>query len=114
MRESLRAKLEAGRTRKEREGKRIYRCPLFIIWAKEYSESGKCHYHICLLFNKDAYYHLGDYDQDDNLRGMITGAWHSALRLERDDHPGLVHFPDNCKYVLDTNSTDFQRTISRC
>ncbi|EFN5960154.1 inovirus-type Gp2 protein, partial [Escherichia coli] len=43
MRDSLRAKLEADRTRKEREGKRIYRCPLFIIWAKEYSESGKCH-----------------------------------------------------------------------
>lgn len=86
MRESLRAKLEADRTRKVREDKRIYRCPLFIIWAKEYSESGKCHYHICLLFNKDAYYHLGDYDQDDNLRGMITGARYSALRLERDDH----------------------------
>ncbi len=83
MRDSLRAKLEADRTRKEREGKRTYRCSLFIIWAKEYSESGKCHYHICLLFNKDAYYHLGDYDQHDNLRGMITGAWYSALRLER-------------------------------
>ncbi|EKG0446649.1 inovirus Gp2 family protein, partial [Escherichia coli] len=109
MRDSLRAKLEADRTRKEREGKRIYRCPLFIIWAKEYSESGKCHYHICLLFNKDAYYHLGDYDQHDNLRGMITGAWYSALRLERDDHLGLVHFPENCKYVLDNNSTDFQQ-----
>ncbi|HBA3988969.1 TPA: inovirus Gp2 family protein, partial [Escherichia coli] len=27
----------------------------------------------------------------------------------RDDHPGLVHFPENCKYVLDTNSTDFQQ-----
>ncbi|STM57292.1 CP4-6 prophage protein [Escherichia coli] len=53
MRESLRAKLEADRTRKVREDKRIYRCPLFIIWAKEYSESGKCHYHICLLFNKE-------------------------------------------------------------
>ncbi|EKA7453058.1 inovirus Gp2 family protein [Salmonella enterica] len=109
MRESLRAKLEADRTRKEREGKRIYRCPLFIIWAKEYSESGKCHYHICLLFNKDAYYHLGGYEREDNLRGMITGAWYSALKLHREDHPSLVHFPDNCKYVLDTNSTDFQQ-----
>lgn len=90
MRESLGAKLEADRIRKKRECKRIYRCPLFIMWAKEYSKSGKCHYHICLLFNKDAYYHLGDYEQEDNLRGMITGAWYSALKLQRDDCPELV------------------------
>ncbi|ELV1750852.1 inovirus Gp2 family protein [Escherichia coli] len=108
MRESLGAKLEADRTRKEREGKRIYRCPLFIIWAKEYSESGKCHYHICLLFNKDAYYHLGDYEREDNLRGMITGAWYSALGLQRDDCPDLVTFPDNCRYVLNNEDPDFE------
>ncbi|HAT2832027.1 TPA: inovirus Gp2 family protein [Klebsiella oxytoca] len=108
MRESLKAKLEAERIRKKREGKRIYRCPLFIMWAKEYSESGKCHYHICLLFNKDAYYHLGDYEREDNLRGMITGAWYSALALQRDDCPDLVTFPDNCRYVLDNEDTDFE------
>ncbi|WP_192474002.1 inovirus Gp2 family protein, partial [Klebsiella michiganensis] len=101
-------KLEADRIRKKREGKRIYRCPLFIMWAKEYSESGKCHYHICLLFNKDAYYHLGDYEREDNLRGMITGAWYSALALQRDDCPDLVTFPDNCRYVLDNEDTGFE------
>ena len=108
MRESLKAKLDADRIRKKREGKRIYRCPLFIMWAKEYSESGKCHYHICLLFNKDAYYHLGDYEREDNLRGMITGAWYSALALQRDDCPDLVTFPDNCRYVLDNEDADFE------
>lgn len=108
MRESLGAKLEADRIRKKREGKRIYRCPLFIMWAKEYSKSGKCHYHICLLFNKDAYYHLGDYEQEDNLRGMITGAWYSALKLQRDDCPELVTFPDNCRYILDNEAPDFE------
>ena len=108
MRESLKAKLEADRIRKKREGKRIYRCPLFIMWAKEYSKSGKCHYHICLLFNKDAYYHLGDYEREDNLRGMITGAWYSALGLQRDDCPDLVTFPDNCRYVLNNEDPDFE------
>ncbi|QGN39265.1 inovirus Gp2 family protein [Klebsiella oxytoca] len=108
MRESLKAKLEADRIRKKREGKRIYRCPLFIMWAKEYSESGKCHYHICLLFNKDAYYHLGDYECEDNLRGMITAAWYSALGLQRDDCPDLVTFPDNCRYVLNNEDPDFE------
>ncbi|MOA55477.1 hypothetical protein D3C78_1792760 [compost metagenome] len=38
---------------------------------------------------------------------MITGAWYSALGLELDDHQGLVHFPDKCRYVLDTNNPDF-------
>lgn len=107
MRESLKAKLEADRARKQREGKRIYHCPLLIVWAKEYSKSGKCHYHMCLLFNKDAYYHLGDYEREDNLRGMITGAWYSALKLHRDDCPGLVTFPDNCRYVLNSEDADF-------
>ena len=106
--DSAKAKLEADRVRKQREGIRTYRCPLFIIWAKEYSELGKCHYHICLLFNKDAYYHLGDYEREDNLRGMITAAWYSALGLHLDDCPELVHFPDNCRYVLDSNASDFQ------
>lgn len=108
MRNSMKAKVEADRARKHREGKRAYLSPMFIIWAKEYSQSGKCHYHICLLFNKDAYYHLGDYNQDNNLRGMITAAWYSALGLELNDHHGLVHFPDNCRYVLDTNHPDFK------
>ncbi|AXW88791.1 hypothetical protein CKQ53_08450 [Lonsdalea britannica] len=26
--------------------------------AKKHSQSGKCHYHVYLLFNKDAYYYL--------------------------------------------------------
>lgn len=107
-RDSAKAKLVADRIRKQREGKRIYRCPMFIIWVREFSTSGKCHYHICLLFNKDAYYHLGDYEREDNLRGMITGAWYSALKLHREDNPSLVHFPANCRYVLDSNSPNFQ------
>nr|WP_250205981.1 inovirus-type Gp2 protein [Escherichia coli] len=23
------------------------------MWAKEYTQSFKCHYHVCLLFNKE-------------------------------------------------------------
>ncbi|CAM7706265.1 Inovirus Gp2 family protein [Escherichia coli] len=59
------------------------------------------------LPNKDAYYHLGDYERSDTLRGLITGAWYSALGLELEDHQGLVHFPTNGRYILDINDPDF-------
>lgn len=105
---SMEAKLIADIQRKEREGKRVYRGTVIIIWAREFSLSGKCHYHLCLLFNKDAYYHLGDYEQENTLRAMITGAWYSAMGLQLDDHPGLVHFTENCRYVLNSSHLDFQ------
>ncbi|MBW1215736.1 inovirus Gp2 family protein [Pantoea allii] len=105
---SMEAKLIADTQRKEREGKRVYRGTVIIIWAREFSLSGKCHYHLCLLFNKDAYYHLGDYEQENTLRAMITGAWYSAMDLHLDDYRGLVHFPENCRYVLNSSHPDFQ------
>lgn len=30
-------------------------------------------------------------------------------RLELEDHQGLVHFPDGCHFVLDTNNPDFNK-----
>lgn len=105
---SMEAKLIADIQRKEREGKRVHRGTVIIIWAREFSLSGKCHYHLCLLFNKDAYYHLGDYEQENTLRAMITGSWYSAMGLHLDDYRGLVHFPENCRYVLNSNHPDFQ------
>ncbi|TYG17471.1 inovirus Gp2 family protein [Klebsiella variicola] len=103
---SLVSILSASEYRRSRNGARIYPNTLRNMWAKEYSQSGKCHYHVCLIFNKDAYYHLGSYDTD-SLRGMIEKAWYSALGLQKEDCPGLVHFPENCRYVLDVNSSNF-------
>lgn len=61
-----------------------------------------------VFFNKDAYYHLGDYEAERNLRMMIVRAWYSALGLELDDYPGLVHYPENCRYILDVNDFNFE------
>jgi hypothetical protein len=103
---SLKAMLAAHEYRRAQNGTRIYPNTLRDMWGKEYSQSGKCHYHACLVFNKDAYYHLGSYD-DDCLRGMIINAWYSALGLQLEDCPGLVHFPENGKYILDKNKPSF-------
>ena len=99
--------LAASEHRRERNGVRVHPNTLRSIWAKEFSGSGKCHFHTCLVFNKQAYYYLGDDKSEDSLKGMITKAWYSALGLELDDYPGLVHFPENCKYILDKNSPDY-------
>ncbi|ETS33421.1 hypothetical protein BB987_12375 [Photorhabdus temperata] len=104
---SLHEILEANEWRRERNGVRVHPNTLRSMWAKEFSESGKCHFHICLVFNKQAYYYLGDGKSEDSLKGMITKAWYSALNLKLDDCPALVHFPENCKYVLDKYSPDY-------
>ena len=38
---------------------------------------------------------------------MIIRAWYSALGLELDDYHGLVHYPENCRYILDVNDRSF-------
>lgn len=60
------------------------------------------------FFYKDAYYHLGDYETESNLRMMIVRAWYSAQGLEFDDYPGLIHYPENCRYILDINDFNFE------
>ncbi len=107
-RNSLNAILDANEKMRATEGKRIYRNRTRHVWVREFSEEGKCHFNLGLFFNKDAYYHLGDYETESNLRMMIIRAWYSALDLELDDYAGLVHFPKNCRYILDVNDFNFE------
>ena len=83
-RNALNAMLEANERTRAANGKRIYPNRVRHVWAREFSEEGKCHFHLGLFFNKDAYYHLGDYEAESNLRMMIIRAWYSALGLELD------------------------------
>lgn len=107
-RNSLNAILEANEKARAVDGKRIYPNRVRHVWVREFSEEGKCHFHLGLFFNKDAYYHLGDYKIESNLRMMIVRAWYSALGLELEDYLGLVHYPENCRYILDSNDFNFE------
>ncbi|GAB7260030.1 inovirus Gp2 family protein [Dickeya ananatis] len=98
---SLKAKLAADERRKRKEGKRVHRNTLRYAWVREFSQNGKRHFHVFLFLNKDAYYHLGDYNLDENrLRAMITSAWCSALNLTPEEGQHLVQYPDDGKYTL--------------
>ncbi|HBD1930155.1 TPA: inovirus Gp2 family protein, partial [Escherichia coli] len=98
---SLKAKLAADEQRKRKEGKRVHPNTLRYAWVREFTQNGKRHFHVFLFLNKDAYYHLGDFNLDeDTLRTMITSAWCSALNLTPEEGQHLVQYPANGKYTL--------------
>ena len=105
---SLKAKIEAYQQRQRMNGKRVYPNTLRYAWVREYTQTGKRHYHMILLLNKDVFYHLGDYDVElVTLRTMIITAWCSALSIHPDVGQGLVHFADTGKselYLKDVES----------
>ncbi|MNF95305.1 hypothetical protein D3C84_780510 [compost metagenome] len=88
----------------------MHTCHLHYIWARERNISHNDHYHLLLLFNKDRYFKLGDFNNviDDTLLNKIRAAWASALALQPEETVGLVHIPTNAGYYLDKQSTPAQ------
>lgn len=109
---SLNAKLEHYQYNKAKNNQRVYPNRLRYVWVKERVSSDLPHYHCVLIFNKDAYYHLGDYNLDEpSLRTMITKAWYSALQFQLapiTNRGALVEYPIHGKYCLDQNSSTFE------
>lgn len=98
---SLKAKLASDEQRKRKQDKRVHPNTLRYAWVREFTQNGKRHFHVFLFLNKDAYYHLGDFNLDEGtLRTMITSAWCSALKLAPEEGQHLVHYPSNGKYTL--------------
>ena len=85
---SLKAQIAAYLKRRSREGKRIYPCPVYYAWAKEFGElNGNKHYHLVLLVNREVFscmmLKLG---VKGNGRGLLltmaAKAWSHALKLK--------------------------------
>ncbi|MNF69404.1 hypothetical protein D3C84_512870 [compost metagenome] len=68
---SLRAKLSALSQKKHKAGLRHYPHNLHYVWAREQCTSESPHYHILLLLNKDAFYHLGDYTREGANKSLM-------------------------------------------
>ena len=100
---SLKERIKADLNRKKKAGKRTYPCRLRYVWVREFGLEGKKHYHVLLLLNKDAYFHPGDYNRNNGtLASLIAGAWVSSLGLSYPADRGLVHFPTNGYYYLNS------------
>ncbi len=104
---SLNAKLAANQQRTAQSGKRVYPNTLRYAWVREFSQTGKRHFHVLLLFNKDAFFHLGDYSlENSTLRTMITTAWCTALGEPPELGQHWVQYPDNGRYTLHKQDVD--------
>lgn len=120
---SLKSKIEADLTRKQKAGKRIYTCNLITVWCREFGKNDKKHYHVALWLNKDVYAYPGSYKSVDgkynhNLAYMIMSAWVSALKIQDPINSSqhyfpLVHFPKNCYYHINKNSPNFYEELNK-
>ncbi|MBH3133522.1 inovirus Gp2 family protein [Serratia marcescens] len=118
---SLKAQIEADLLKKYNTGKRVHSCHVRHIWAREFNNFGKKHYHVALLFNREAYAYPGSYTSTNgeyihNLAMMIMEAWVRALGLNsvvnHQQYYPLVEFPANCYYHLSKNHNDFTAQLS--
>ncbi|HHA1935283.1 TPA: inovirus Gp2 family protein [Enterobacter ludwigii] len=124
---SLKAQISADAHRKQRAGKRVHPCRVRYVWVREFGQTGKKHYHLALLFNKDTYGYPGRYyPKNDvykhNLAFMIMEAWGRTLDPYGFNSPelfySLVSFPaTTCYYQLNTSKpgfdSDYQTVINR-
>ncbi len=85
---SLKAQIFAYLKRRSREGKRIYPCPMYYAWAREFGElNGNKHYHLVLLVNREVFscmmLKLGAKGTGRGLLlTMAAKAWSHALKLK--------------------------------
>lgn len=85
---SLKAQIAAYMNKRSREGKRIYPCPVYYAWAREFGEiNGNKHYHLVLLVNREVFscmmLKLGFKGTGRGLLlSMAAKAWCHALKLK--------------------------------
>ncbi|QDL34501.1 inovirus Gp2 family protein [Serratia liquefaciens] len=118
---SLKTQIEADLLKKQNAGRRVHPCRVRHIWAREFNEYGKKHYHVALLFNREAYAYPGNYTSTNgeyihNLAMMIMEAWVRALGLNtmvnHQQYYPLVEFPANCYYHLNKKHNDLTAQLS--
>lgn len=97
---SLQSQLTAYDERRIKAGVRVHSTKIRYLWVCEQNEADLPHYHVLIVLNKAAYWRLNNFDSTESLAGKIQKAWCSALGLYYPEYGKLVHFPENCEYVL--------------
>jgi hypothetical protein len=99
---SLRTKILAQRNRVRKKYGTAQSTRVRCVWVRELGPKGSfSHYHAMLVFNRDAYRVLEDFQSnDDNLARCIQGAWASALGVDFDNHRSLASFSRNGQYQI--------------
>lgn len=108
---SLKAQIQANRSRARRELAEPHDTGVFYVWVREYNASETApHWHCALLVNQDAYFTMGWIQSNqENMYHRIASAWASALGVHVSQIPGLVHLPENSTYHIDQNKSGDER-----
>ncbi|WP_084783896.1 inovirus Gp2 family protein [Marinobacterium aestuarii] len=90
---SLKSRMKVRYESIRRSEHRAHASNLRYVWAREIGgNDGRLHYHMLLLFNKDAYYTLGNLRLEiGTLYSMIRASWASAIGIHFDFSGGLVN-----------------------
>jgi hypothetical protein len=104
--ESFKAKLKADYAKKIKNSKTAYQPKVHYAWARERDSSLNDHFHVFIFLNGDAYRQLGvPYSGRPNTATRVIDSWRSAIKLERFDVRGLVHFTNSV--CISRNSRDY-------
>ncbi|MBC3946727.1 inovirus Gp2 family protein [Erwinia persicina] len=108
---SLTERITADLNRRKKADKRVYPCRLRYVWVREFSKSGKKHYHVLLLLNREVYRHPGNYTKTEGtLASIIAGAWMSAIASTDPKDRYLTNFAMNGYYYMDVNGEKYIET----
>jgi hypothetical protein len=92
--ESLKAKVRHDRRRAASQNRYSHDSQVRYVWAREFGQEGKAHYHVLLLFNRDAYFTLGSYTSlEENMYQRINRAWANSLYISYEAALGLAQMP---------------------
>ncbi|MDE1348524.1 inovirus Gp2 family protein [Vibrio aestuarianus] len=101
--ESFKSKQNSLIVKRRRNGSRAHPSFPSYIWAKEYDNEVKAHYHLIIFLNNDTFRRLGAKttpNEASPLVNIIVEAWESALNISYRKAWNLVTIPDNASYKL--------------
>lgn len=104
--ESLKERIRNDTRRKGTRWNKPITSTLDYAWVREVGHiKEKNHYHLMLLVDKDVYYRLGDFNEDEGtLVSIIRKAWCSALGVPYPDMKHLVDISRLSPIYLNRNS----------
>lgn len=91
---SLKERVKRDLERRRQRVSRVHATEVHYVWCREVSEEHREHYHVMIIVNANTYRALGDFDTPvrDQLAGMVSTAWASAIGVDLNDTKGLAHF----------------------
>ncbi|EAA3799154.1 inovirus Gp2 family protein [Salmonella enterica subsp. enterica] len=102
--ESFTRKIQYDQDRGRKRNRHARGCNVRYVWARETGESGRQHYHLLILLNRDAYYTVGRLGSARvNMISRMEESWASALGISARQVRGLVHIPEHAEYRVDRN-----------